>query len=92
MIGWADHRQEKCVPMPPGSAGFASKRRSLRGSRGKQRDHGTAGIARRREPVLSFTQDARMGRAYGECRLSPDFPDDRFVFLYAHAESVINIS
>ena len=32
-------------------------------------DHGAAGIDRRREPGLSFAQGARMGRAYGKCRL-----------------------
>jgi hypothetical protein len=50
-------------------AGFASKWRTQRRSRGEQRGHGTAGIARRPEPRLSFAQDVRMGRVSGKCRL-----------------------
>jgi hypothetical protein len=52
-------------------AGFASKWRTQRRSRGEQRDHGTAGIARRPEPRLSFTQDVQMGRVSGKCRSKP---------------------
>ena len=55
--------------MSAGSAGFAPKRRINRWLRREQRDHRTAGIACRQEPGLSFTQDARMGRAYGKCRV-----------------------
>jgi hypothetical protein len=51
-------------------AGFASKWRTQRRSRGEQRDHGTAGIARRPEPRLSFIQDVRTGRVSGKCRLN----------------------
>jgi hypothetical protein len=70
MTGRAGHRQERCVLMSAEIAGFASKWRTQRRSRGEQRDHGTAGIARRPEPRLSFTQDVRIGRVSGKCRLS----------------------
>jgi hypothetical protein len=56
MTGRAGHRQERCVLMSAEIAGIASKWRTQRLSRGEQRDHGTAGIARRPEPRLSFTQ------------------------------------
>ncbi len=69
MTGRPGHQQERCALMPAGSAGFASKRRTHRRSRGEQRDHGTAGIARRREPGLSFIHSARMVRAYGKYRI-----------------------
>ena len=49
---------------------IASERRTHRRSHGEKRDHAAAGIDRRREPGLSFTQDARMRRAYGKCRLN----------------------
>jgi hypothetical protein len=69
MTGRAGHRQERCVLMSAEIAGFASKWRTQRRSRGEQRDHGTAGIARRPEPQLSFTQDVRMGGVSGKCRI-----------------------
>jgi hypothetical protein len=65
-------------------AGFASKWRTQRRSRGEQRDHGTAGIARRPEPRLSFTQDVQMGRVSGRCRLS-DVPRTPGVYLIIHS-------
>jgi len=49
--------------------GFASKRRTHRRLRGEQRHHGTIGIAHRRDPRLSFTQDVRMGRVSAKCRI-----------------------
>jgi hypothetical protein len=58
------------VPMLAGSAEFVSERRKHHRSHGEQHDHGTAGIDRRREPRLLYTEGARMDRAYGECRLS----------------------
>ena len=69
-----NHQQGRCVPMSVGSAEFAPKRRTQHRSPGEQRHHGTAGIARRREPGLSSTQGARIGRAYGKCRLNDDTP------------------
>jgi hypothetical protein len=69
ITGRAGHRQERCVLMSAEIAGFASKWRTQRRSRGEQRDHGTAGIACRPEPRLSFTQDGWMGRVSGKCRL-----------------------
>lgn len=71
--GRAGHRQERCVPMSAEIVGFASKCRTQRRARGEQRDHGTAGIARRRELRLSSTQGARLDRAYGKCRLIIDY-------------------
>jgi uncharacterized repeat protein (TIGR03803 family) len=68
MTGRAGHRQQRCVLMSAEIAGIASKWRTQRRSRGEQRDHGTAGIARRPEPRLSFTQDVRIGRVSGKCR------------------------
>ena len=56
--------------MSAGSAEFASERRTHRRSHGEQRDQAAAGIDRRREPGLSFTQDRRMPRAYEKCRLN----------------------
>ena len=56
--------------MAAGSAEIASEQRTPRRSLGEQRHYGAAGIARRREPGLSFAQRARMGRAYGKCGLS----------------------
>ena len=73
LTGPAGHRQERCVLMSAKSKGFASKWRTQRRSRGAQRDHETAGIARRRESRLSFSQGARMGRTYGRCRLNAGF-------------------
>lgn len=78
MTGRAEHRQETCAPMPAKSMEFASERRTHRRSHGEQRDHGAAGIDRRREPGLSFTQDARTGRAYGKCRLDRRAVDNLF--------------
>jgi hypothetical protein len=69
MTGRATHRQERCVLMSAEIAGFASKWRTQRRSRDEQRDHGTAGIARRPEPRLAFTQYVRMGRVSGKCPL-----------------------
>ena len=69
LTGQAGHRQERRVPMSAKSTRFASKRRSHRRLRREQRDHWPAGIARRRESWLPFTQDAQMGRAYGKCRI-----------------------
>ena len=69
MIGQAGRRQERCVLISAKSKGFASKWRTQRRLRRERRDHRTAGIASRQEPGLSFTQDVRMGRAYGKCRI-----------------------
>jgi hypothetical protein len=69
MTGRAGHRQERCVLMSAEIAGFASKWRTQRRSRGEQRGHGTAGIARRLEPRLSVAQAVRMGRVAGKCRV-----------------------
>jgi hypothetical protein len=55
--------------MSAGSAGSAPKRRIDRWLRREQRDHRAGGIASRRDLVLSFIHSARMGRAYGKCRL-----------------------
>lgn len=41
----------------------------LRNASSETRDHGTARIDRCREPRLWFTQDVRLSRAYGKCRL-----------------------
>ena len=71
MTGRPGRQQERCALMPAGSAGFASKRRTHRRSRGEPRNYGTAGIARRREPGLSFIHSARMVPAYGKCRFLP---------------------
>jgi hypothetical protein len=54
--------------MPAKSMDFASERRTPCRSHGEQHDHGAAGTDRRQKPGLSFTQDARMGLAYGKCR------------------------
>ena len=68
MIGQAGRRQERCVLISAKSTRFASKRRTHHRLRREQRDHWPAGIARRQEPWLSFTEDARMAGAYGKCR------------------------
>jgi len=73
MTGRAAHRQERCVPMAAGSAEIASEQRTPRRSLGEQRHYGAAGIARRREPGLSFAQGARMSRTYGKCRIDLDW-------------------
>jgi len=44
--------------------------RAYRRSHDEQRDYGAPGTDRRREPSLSSTQDARMGRTYGKCRVN----------------------
>ena len=54
------------------SAEFASERHIHRRSNGEQRDIGTAGIARCREPWLLSIQSAWMARAHGKCRLLND--------------------
>ena len=56
--------------MSAGRVEFASERRTHRRSNGEQRDHAAAGIDRRREPALSFTQHPQMDRVYGKCRLN----------------------
>ena len=56
--------------MSAGSAGSAPKRRIDRWLRREQRDHRAGGIASRRDLGLSFIHSARMGRAYGKCRLN----------------------
>ena len=61
--------------MQAGRAEIASERRKHRRSHAEQRDHAAAGIDRRREPGLSFTQDTRTRRAYEKCRVRSEADD-----------------